>query len=307
MKVLVTGGAGFIGSHLVDRLMLDGHEVVVLDDLSSGRLENIKHHLNERGFHFLKGDIRNVRTVEESLKGVDAVIHEAAIASVPLSIENPSLTNEVNVSGTLNLLKASSKAKVKRFVYASSCAVYGAASDLPISEDVQLKPLSPYAASKLAAEEHCETFYKNYGLETVSLRYFNVYGQRQTAGEYAGVMVKFLERIRKGQPPVIFGDGEQTRDFIYIVDVVGATLLAMNRKGAAGGVFNIGTGEAATINRLCDLFLKALGRPDLRPAYEDAKPGDIKHSQADIAKARQVLGFQPKVSLEQGIKELIGI
>jgi UDP-glucose 4-epimerase len=306
MKVLVTGGAGFIGSHIVDKLLLNGHEVVVLDDLSSGRLKNIKHHLDERGFHFLKGDIRNVRTVEKSLEGVNAVIHEAALASVPLSIENPSLTNEVNVSGTLNLLKASLKAKVKRFVYASSCAVYGAASELPINEDTPLKPLSPYAASKLAAEDHCKAFYKNHGLETVRLRYFNAYGPRQTAGEYAGVMVKFLERIRKGQPPIIFGDGKQTRDFISVADVVEATLLALNRGDAAGEVFNIGTGEVATINRLCELFLKALGRPDLKPAYEDAKPGDIRHSQADIAKARQVLGFQPKVSLEQGIKEFIG-
>jgi len=302
MKVLVTGGAGFIGSHLVDKLMLDGHEVVVLDDLSSGSLKNIEHHLDEPGFRFVKGDIRYARTVEKALEGVDAVIHEAAIASVPLSIKDPALTDEVNIFGTLNLLEVSLRAKVKRFVYASSCAVYGAASELPISEDVPLKPLSPYASSKLAAEERCKVFHENYGLETIRLRYFNVYGPRQAASEYAGVMLKFLERIRRDQPPVIFGDGEQTRDFVYIGDVVEATLLALDREGAAGEVFNIGTGEATTIKKLCEIFLKLTGKTHLKPIYMDAKPGDIRHSQADITKAMKLLGYKPKVSLEQGVR-----
>jgi len=302
MKVLVTGGAGFIGSHLVDKLMLDGHEVVVLDDLSSGSLKNIEHHLDEPGFRFVKGDIRYARTVEKALEGVDAVIHEAAIASVPLSIKDPALTDEVNIFGTLNLLEVSLRAKVKRFVYASSCAVYGAASELPISEDVPLKPLSPYASSKLAAEERCKVFHENYGLETIRLRYFNVYGPRQAASEYAGVMLKFLERIRRDQPPVIFGDGEQTRDFVYIGDVVEATLLALDREGAAGEVFNIGTGEATTIKKLCEIFLKLTGKTHLKPIYMDAKPGDIRHSQADITKAMKLLGYRPKVSLELGVR-----
>jgi len=302
MKVLVTGGAGFIGSHLVDKLMLDGHEVVVLDDLSSGSLENIENHLDEPGFRFVEGDIRHSRTVEKALEGVDAVIHEAAIASVPLSIKDPALTDEVNIFGTLNLLEVSLRAKVKRFVYASSCAVYGAASELPISEDVPLKPLSPYASSKLAAEERCKAFHENYGLETIRLRYFNVYGLRQAAGEYAGVMLKFLERIRRDQPPVIFGDGEQTRDFVYIGDVVEATLLALDREGAAGEVFNIGTGEATTIKKLCEIFLKLTGKTHLKPIYMDVKPGDIRHSQADITKAMKLLGYRPKVSLEWGVR-----
>jgi len=302
MKVLVTGGAGFIGSHLVDKLMLDGHEVVVLDDLSSGSLKNIEHHLDEPGFRFVEGDIRHPRTVEKTLEGVDAVIHEAAIASVPLSMKNPALTNEVNIFGTLNLLEASLRVKVKRFVYASSCAVYGAASELPISEDVPLKPLSPYASSKLAAEERCKVFHENYGLETIRLRYFNVYGPRQAASEYAGVMLKFLERIRRDQPPVIFGDGEQTRDFVYIGDVVEATLLALDREGAAGEVFNIGTGEATTIKKLCEIFLKLTGKTHLKPIYMDVKPGDIRHSQADITKAMKLLGYRPKVSLERGVR-----
>lgn len=305
MKVLVTGGAGFIGSHVVDRLMSEGNEVVVLDDLSSGRSENIEHHLSRPEFSFVKGDLRDKLTVEKALEGVDAVIHEAAIVSVPLSIENPALTNEVNVLGTLNLLEASLKADVKRFVYASSCAVYGAASELPVNERAPPNPLSPYAESKLVAEQHCKAFYKTHGLETVCPRYFNVYGPRQAAGEYAGVMIKFLERIRGGQPPIIFGDGEQTRDFIYGSDVVEATMLALHHPKAAGGVFNVGTGEAVTINQLCGLFLKALDRLDLKLVHEDAKPGDIRHSRADITKARQVLGFRPKVSLEEGIKGLI--
>ena len=305
MKVLVTGGAGFIGSHVVDKLVLDGHEVVVLDDLSSGSMKNIEHHLDESGFRFVEGDIRQSRTVEKALEGVDAVIHEAAIVSVPLSMENPALTNEVNIFGTLNLLEASLRAKVKRFIYVSSCAVYGDASKLPINEDAPTRPLSPYASSKLAAEEHCRAFHENYGLETVRLRYFNVYGPRQSTNEYAGVMVKFLERIRMDQPPVIFGDGEQTRDFVYVSDVVEATLLALNREGAAGKVFNIGTGEVTTINKLCKIFLELTGKTHLKPIYIDPKQGDIRHSRADITKAMKLLGYRPKVSIERGVREFL--
>ncbi|MDI6820381.1 MAG: SDR family oxidoreductase [Candidatus Hodarchaeaceae archaeon] len=303
-KVLVTGGAGFIGSHIVDKLIADGYEVVVFDDLSAGKLGNIRRHSDEPDFRFVRGDVRDARVVERALEGADAVIHEAALVSVPLSTEKPALTNEVNVLGTLNLLRGSLKAGVRRFVYASSCAVYGAASRIPISEDAPLKPLSLYGESKLAAEGFCQTFYHEHGLETVRLRYFNVYGPRQAAGEYAGVMLKFLERIRRDQPPIIFGDGEQTRDFIHVSDVVEATMLALNRRGVAGEVFNIGTGEATTINRLCEIFLELAGKTHLKPIYSDAKPGDIRHSLADITKARQVLGFRPKVSLEEGVKKL---
>lgn len=306
MKVLVTGGAGFIGSHVVDRLMQRGDEVIVLDDLSTGSLKNIEHHMSKPNFRFIEGDIRDLKAVGEATAGVDVVIHEAAITSVPLSIEKPELTMDVNVGGTLNLLKASLKARVRRFVYASSSAIYGVPSKLPIDEDSQLKPLSPYGQSKVEAERHCQTFH-NRGLETVRLRYFNVYGPRQAGGEYAVVMIKFIERLRNDQPPVIFGDGEQTRDFIFVGDVVEATLLTLCERGAAGECFNVGTGEVITINRLCDLFLKAFGRADLKPIHAEAKPGDIRHSQADITKARRVLGFQPKVSLKEGIRKLIGV
>jgi len=305
MKVLVTGGAGFIGSHVVDKLMLNGHDVVVLDNLSSGNMKNIEHHLDEPRFRFVKGDIRQARTVKKAFEGIDAVVHEASIVSVPLSIENPVLTNDVNVKGTLNLLEAGLKAEIKRFVYVSSCAVYGDSSKLPINEDAPVRPLSPYASSKLAAEEHCITFYENHGIETVRLRYFNVYGPRQAASEYAGVMVKFLERIKRDQPPVIFGDGEQTRDFVYVSDVVEATLLALNREGVAGNVFNIGTGEVVTINKLCKIFLELTGKERLKPIYMDARSGEVRHSQADIKKAMKLLGFGPKVSLKKGVREFI--
>jgi nucleoside-diphosphate-sugar epimerase len=305
MKILVTGGAGFIGSHVVDKLMLDGYEVVVIDDLSSGNMRNIEHHMNEPRFRFVKGDIRQALTVDKSIEGVDAVIHEAAIVSVPLSIENPMLTNEVNVLGTLNLLEASVKAKVKRFVYVSSCAVYGDTSKLPINEDAPVRPLSPYASSKLAAEEHCIAFFENHGLETVRLRYFNVYGPRQAASEYAGVMVKFLDRIRRDQPPIIFGDGEQTRDFVYVGDAAEATLLALNRDGVAGNVFNIGTGKVVTINQLCKIFLELAGKEHLKPIFMDAKPSEVRNSQADIKRATKLLGYRHKVPLKSGVREFI--
>jgi UDP-glucose 4-epimerase len=305
MRVLVTGGCGFIGSHLVDVLLTKGDAVTVLDNLSSGTLDNLKTHMNNPTFQFIQGDIRDTTAVEKALMNVEAVIHEAAIVSVPLSIENPVLTNEVNVLGTLNLLEASVKAKVKRFVYVSSCAVYGDASKLPINEDAPVMPLSPYASSKLAAEGHCTSFFENHGLETVRLRYFNVYGPRQASSEYAGVMVKFLERIRKDQPPVIFGDGEQTRDFVYVSDVVDATLLALNRDRVAGNIFNIGTGEVVTINKLCDVFLELTEKEHLKPIFMDAKPGEIRHSQADITKAMKLLGYRPKVPLKKGVREFI--
>jgi UDP-glucose 4-epimerase len=305
MKVLVTGGAGFIGSHVVDKLMLDGHDVVVLDNLSSGNIRNIEHHMKQSRFRFVEGDIRQDLTVERAIDGADAVVHEAAIVSVPLSIENPVLTNEVNAKGTLSLLEASVKAGVKRFVYVSSCAVYGDASNLPINEDTPARPLSPYASSKLAAEKHCTDFFENRGLETVRLRYFNVYGPRQAPSEYAGVMVKFLERIRKDQPPIIFGDGGQTRDFVHVGDVAEATFLAIDRDGAQGNAFNVGTGKVVTINELCDVFLELTGKERLKPVHMDARPGEIRHSQADITRATRVLGYRPRVSLKMGAKDFI--
>ncbi|KUO39422.1 MAG: hypothetical protein AVW05_01515 [Hadesarchaea archaeon DG-33] len=304
MKVLVTGGAGFIGSHLVDGLLARGHSVTVFDNLSSGTMDNLKTHTGKPAYRFIQGDIRDAEAVERALAGVDAVIHEAAMISVPLSVKNPEFARSVNVDGTLTLLKASLGHGVKRFVYASSCAVYGEQAELPISENAPLQPLSPYASSKLAAEKNCLAFHERDGLETVCLRYFNVYGPRQTTGEYAGVMMKFLERLHTDQPPIIYGDGEQTRDFIFVGDVAEATLLALERKGVAGEVMNIGTGEATSINKLCEVFLRLVGKSELKPIYEVPRGGDIKHSLADITKAKKILSFKPKTSLEEGVKKL---
>ena len=306
VQVLVTGGAGFIGSHVVDALVARGDTVTVLDDLSSGKLENLKNHKGSGAFQFVRGDIRDTKAVGKALSDADAVIHEAAMVSVPLSVKNPELTHSVNVEGTLNLLKASSDRGVRRFIFASSCAVYGEQKKLPISEDAPSRPLSPYAASKLAAEQNCLAFRDLGGLEAVCLRYFNVYGPRQTSGEYAGVMIKFLERIHAGQPPIIYGDGKQTRDFVHAQDVVEATLLALEHDGVAGEVINIGTGRGVKINELCEIFLKTAGKPHIKPVHEDARVGDVRYSQADISKARKLLGFEPKVSLEKGVEMLWG-
>lgn len=304
MRVLVTGGCGFIGSHLVDALLTRGYAVTVLDDLSNGKLDNLKNHLGGPAFRFIQGDIRDAGAVKKALADADAVIHEAAMISVPLSVKNPALTRSVNIDGTLNLLKASLSRGVKRFVYASSCAIYGEQTKFPISEDASPNPLSPYASSKLTAEKKCLAVHDEEGLETVCLRYFNVYGPRQAAGEYAGVMVKFLERLRTDQPPIIYGDGGQTRDFVHIQDVVEATLLALKHDGVAGEVINIGTGRGVKINELCQIFLKTGNKPHIKPTHEDARVGDVRYSQADISKARKLLGFGPEVSLERGVEML---
>lgn len=307
MKVLVTGGAGFIGSHLVDGLLARGHSVTVLDDLSSGTMDNLKTHKDKSSFQFIQGDIRDAGAVKRALAGVDAVIHEAAMISVPLSVKDPEFARSVNVDGTLTLLKASLGHGVKRFVFASSCAVYGEQVELPISENAPLQPLSPYASSKLSAEKNCLAFHEREGLETVCLRYFNVYGPRQTFGEYAGVMMKFFERLRSDQPPIIYGDGEQTRDFVYVSDVVDATLLALKHEGVAGEVINIGTGRGVNINELCEIFLKATGKSHFKPIHEAPRVGDIRHSRADITKARKLLGYGPKISLEEGVGKLLRV
>ncbi|MEM3421383.1 MAG: SDR family NAD(P)-dependent oxidoreductase [Candidatus Hadarchaeum sp.] len=305
MRVLVTGGAGFIGSHLVDALLSRGYSVTVLDNFSTGSEGNISHHLDNKNFRLVRGDVRDQEAVRSALDGAEAVVHLAALISVPLSLKEPALTHEVNVEGTLTLLRASLEAGVTRFVFASSCAIYGEAKKLPIKEETPPEPLSPYASSKLEAERACLAFFEANAFPVVSLRYFNVYGPRQTGGDYAGVMLKFIERLRENQPPVIYGDGNQTRDFIYVTDVVGATLLALERPGVEGEAINVGTMRRTSVNELCELFLKLARRPKLRPRYEAARPGDIRHSQADITKARELLGFRPKVSVESGVKMLL--
>jgi len=304
-EILVTGGAGFIGSHIVDRLLDEGFKVRVLDNLSTGEKKNLAQHQNNKSFQFIEGDIRNFDLVKNTVKGVDAVFHEAAVVSVTRSVEDPILSNEVNVTGTVNLLKACVDAHVKRFVYASSCAVYGDTETLPNHENLAPKPLSPYAVDKLAAEKYAKVFHNVYGLETVSLRYFNVYGPRQKYGPYSGVISIFINRLLENKPPIICGDGKQTRDFINVKDVVEANMLALSKRKAVGEVFNISTGEATTINKLTETIQKIMGKTSLKPVHAEPRPGDIKHSYGDITKARRNLEYNPKVRLEKGLSELV--
>jgi nucleoside-diphosphate-sugar epimerase len=304
-EILVTGGAGFIGSHIVDRLLDEGFKVRVLDNFSTGEKKNLAQHQNKKSFQFIEGDIRNFDLVKKTVKGVDAVFHEAALVSVTRSVENPLLSNEVNITGTVNLLKACVDAHVKRFLYASSCAVYGDTETLPNHENLAPKPLSPYAVDKLAAENYAKVFHNVYGLETVSLRYFNVYGPRQKYGPYSGVISIFINRLLKNKPPIIYGDGKQTRDFINVKDVVEANMLALSKRKAVGEVFNISTGEATTINKLTETIQKIMDKTSLKPVHAEPRPGDIKHSYGDISKARRNLEYEPRVQLEKGLSELV--
>jgi len=302
-RYLVTGGAGFIGSNIVEELVKRKQEVVVIDDLSTGKRENIEPFLDM--ITFIEGDIRDRELVRKALDGVDYVLHQAALASVPRSIENPILVNEVNVSGTLILLEESRRAGVKRFVYAASSSAYGDTEILPKREDMNPSPLSPYAISKLTGEYYCSVYYKVYGLETISLRYFNVFGPRQDPNsQYAAVIPIFITKLLMGESPTIFGDGEQSRDFTYVSNVVNANLLAATSDNAKGQVVNIACGERYTLNELLDILKRMIGK-DIKAIYTDPRPGDVKHSQADISLATKLLGFKPEISFEEGLKKSV--
>jgi len=304
-RILVAGGAGFIGSYIVDELLEAGAEVTVLDNFSTGRMENLEKHRRSKRFHLIKGDIREDKQVRAAVKDVDAVFNDAAVVSVRLSIEHPLLVNEVNVNGALNLLKASADSGVKRFIQASSASVYGDAEALPITEDTAYKPISPYAVSELAAESYARAFYRAYGLQTVCLRYFNVYGPRQSYSPYTGAITIFMNQLLKGKPITIFGDGEQTRDFVYVEDVASANMLALTRKDAGGEVFNIATGAATSINELVKTLLKITGNSGTEPFHTDPKLGEIKHSRASIDKARMLLGYNPVFTIDSGLRQLV--
>jgi nucleoside-diphosphate-sugar epimerase len=297
----VTGGAGFIGSHLADRLISEGFEVNVLDDFSTGCLENIKDYLNCPSFRLIRGDVRRRGVVREALRDVDYVFHLAAIASVPLSINKPKLVSEVNVSGTLNLLWESLRFNVKRFIFTSSCAIYGEPAYMPIDEEHPTNPVSPYAASKLSAEHYCRTFHKTYGLETVILRLFNAYGPRQERSPYSGVIAKFIDALKSGRVLTIFGDGEQTRDFIYVDDVVDALILASRHSECAGMTFNIGSGIETSINQIAYKLIKIFGS-NIKPIHLESRAGDVRRSYANISKARNILGFRVNTPLEAGLE-----
>jgi UDP-glucose 4-epimerase len=299
MKTLVTGGAGFIGSHLVRALLERGDRVVILDNFSSGRRSNLDELAGE--IELVEGDLRSYERVHAAMDGVELVFHEGALPSVPRSVQDPLTTNEVNVSGTLNVLLAARDEDVRRVVFASSSSVYGDADGFPRDETQRPQPLSPYGVAKLAAESYCRAFWQVYGLETVSLRYFNVFGPRQDPNsQYAAVVPRFIARLLKGKPPVIYGDGNQSRDFTYVGNVVAGNLLAASAPDVAGTVLNVATGGSLTVNELCMAIRESLG-VDIEPVYEPARVGEIEHSAADISRASRLLGYQPLQSVEDGI------
>jgi len=300
MRYLVTGGAGFIGSNTVDELVRRGHSVVVLDDLSGGKEENLAEIRSK--ITFVKGSITDLEAVHKAIHQAEYVIHLAARTSVPRSVKDPLETNKINVEGTLNVLVAARDNKVKRVVFSASSSVYGETPTLPKSEAMQPQPISPYGVSKYAGELYAQTFGRCYGLETVSLRYFNIFGPRQDPDSpYSGVLSRFAAAFLEGQPPVVYGDGEQTRDFTYVDNAVQANLLACEAPGAPGAVFNVGTGARVSLNQTLEQFGRMSGKK-LEAKYEPAREGDIRDSQADITKAREVLGYEPVVMFEEGLE-----
>jgi UDP-glucose 4-epimerase len=299
VRALVTGGAGFIGSHIVRRLLATGHDVRVVDNLSTGRLSNLDEVIGDIEFFDL--DIRDVDALCGPMAGCQAVVHLAALPSVPRSIADPAASHEANATGTLNVLNAAREAEVGRVVSASSSSIYGAARELPKRESMRPLPISPYAVSKLAAESYCRSFYEVYGLEAVALRYFNVFGPRQDPNsEYAAVIPKFIRAFRLGESPVINGDGEQSRDFTYVENVVNANMAAITTEGIGGRVYNIACGAGITLNEIAARLREELGA-DVEPTHGPDRLGDVKHSLADIGAARTDLGYEPTVTLEEGI------
>ncbi len=303
-KVLVTGGAGFIGSNLAEELVSQGAKVTVIDDFSTGSREN----LEEIGgsFDFIEGDINDSDLVDKAMAGAEIVFHEAAIPSVPRSVDDPVLTHRVCVDGTFNLLVKARQHGVRRFIYAASSSAYGDQPVLPKVETMQPDPLSPYAAAKLAGEYYCRAFNNVYGLETMSLRYFNVFGPRQNpSSAYSGVISRFIDALLGGTTPTIYGDGEQTRDFTYIANVVDANIRAAQSTEGVGRTVNIANGDKISLNQLLDVLKKLTGRESVTAEYLPARNGDVKDSQADNTRAVQWLGYRELVGLEQGLSNTI--
>lgn len=302
-KFLVTGGAGFIGSSIVDALLASGDSVRVLDDFSTGKRENLAGSLGR--IELVEGDLSNPQTCRRAVEGVDFVLHHAAMASVPKSVADPVRNHEINVDGTLHLLLASRDAGVKRFVFAASSAAYGESEVVPKLETMEPAPVSPYAVSKLVGEIYCRQFTHSGWLSCTCLRYFNIFGPRQDpASEYAAVVPIFIARMLDGKPPIVYGDGTQTRDFTYIDNAIRANLLAVENGQAAGGVYNIGVGASYTLNDLMDRLAKTLGS-SLKPDYRPARAGDVRHSRASIAWAEEKLGYRPVVSFEEGLSRTV--
>ncbi len=302
MKLLLTGGAGFIGSHLVERLLAAGDRVRVLDDLSTGKRENLSHH---NALEFVEGDIRDAGLVSRCMEGMDALVHLAAVASVQASIDDPMRTHQVNFDGTLNLLEASRRIGIRRFVYACSAAVYGDAASIPVSEDAILNPLSPYAVDKLSGEYYLLHYHRKYNLAATSFRFFNIYGPRQDpSSPYSGVISIFVDRLQRNQPVKVFGDGSQTRDFVYVADLADLLARAVHGPEGVGGVFNVGTGKRHSLLQLLDHLEKLSGKKIGRH-HEPARLGDIQHSCADVSRLQQVFGGAPVTPFDQGLKKLL--
>jgi UDP-N-acetylglucosamine/UDP-N-acetyl-alpha-D-glucosaminouronate 4-epimerase len=299
---LVTGGAGFIGSHLTEELVRRGHRVRVADSLITGKRSNLAH---IPGIEFLEGDLANLDFARKAVEGIEYLLHQAAIPSVPRSVKDPITSNRANVDGTLNVLLASRDAGVKRLVFAASSSAYGDTPTLPKNEKMPTNPLSPYALQKVIGEQYLQLFTRLYGLETVSIRYFNVFGPRQDpSSPYSGVISVFAAALLENRPPTIFGDGEQTRDFTYVANVVDGVLRACDADGASGEIINVATGGRISLNRLFDEMRKLVG-VDVRPVYAETRAGDVRDSQADISKARRLLGYEPSVSFEDGLRATV--
>jgi nucleoside-diphosphate-sugar epimerase len=300
---LVSGGAGFIGSHLARRLVATGAKVRVADNLATGQRHRL--HDLEGAIEFLQLDLAEPAACAKAVENIDYVLHQAAIPSVQRSVRNPVETNRANIIATLNLLEAARDAKVRRFVYASSSSAYGDTPVLPKREDMPPDPLSPYALQKFAGERYCQLFFRLYQLETVSLRYFNVFGPSQDPdSEYSAVIPKFTNRLRQGAPLIVYGDGEQSRDFTYIDNVVEANLLALRAPRAPGAVINVGCGERITLNGLIN-HLEEIFQARATVQYEPQRPGDVRHSLADISRARDLLGYEPKIAIVEGLRRTV--
>jgi len=303
MTILVTGGAGFIGSHLAAHLALLGHDVRILDNLATGRRSNVL--AVGEDVELVEGDIQSYERVHNAVTGCDVVFHQAALPSVPRSVQDPLTSNATNVTGTLNVLLASRDAGVRRVVFASSSSVYGAEPELPASEDAAPLPISPYATAKLACEGYCRAFNEVYGLETLALRYFNVFGPRQDPrSEYSAVIPRFINALLAGDAPTIFGDGEQSRDFTFVDDVVEANVLAMDAPGVAGQVLNVARGERTTVNGLLEELGAVIGVA-VDPQYAPSRAGEVRHSLADVSRARSVLGWEPRVDVRDGLRRTV--
>jgi nucleoside-diphosphate-sugar epimerase len=305
MKYLITGGAGFIGSNIVKELLKRGESINILDNFSTGRRTNITEFRTSPNLKIIEGDLRSLHMVRKAVKGVDYVLHQGALPSVPRSISDPLTSNDVNILGTLNILVAAKDYGVKRVVFASSSSVYGENNTLPKKESISVSPLSPYAITKYAAENYCHFYYHIHGLETVSLRYFNVFGPNQDPfSEYSAVIPKFIKLIMANKEPVIYGDGLQSRDFTFVENNIIANLLACESPKAAGEVFNIACGDRYSLNDLVEGINKILGK-NIEPKYIETRTGDVKHSLADISKAKSLLGYEVKTDFNKGLEKTI--